>query len=201
MDLADYFQPNPPLVCPTNGYTIAEWEGFSGPGDWLVFREGSPQPIDGRRGELNPALRLPDGRLTIFGESQGVRCLAHIEVRGGLWNQTQLIDCDGAEPLPLVGGFCLWPVSRGRFCVAPIRPTQGTVIPAFITALGHSGRVIVARRRARLASPDIDDAFFFIDVEAASVHGSYETRDDLQVALEERGFELPELEPLGASLR
>ena len=192
--LADYYRPEPPLACPINGRPFDLWEGFAGRGNWLVFKEGCGHPVDTLRGRVSQHPRLPDGRHSIFGEVQGVRAIAHIHVKNGVWTETVLTDCDGAEPVHLAGDFFLWPVPQGRACISGLRPDPSRLVPAPVIIVGVSPGCIVAARRAR--DPRNPPEWWLVDVEGGERFGPFEGEDACKDAVRERGFDLPRLTPL-----
>ena len=194
--LADYYRPTPPLACPINGRSFDLWEGFAGRGDWLVFQEGRGEPVDALRGPASGE-RLSDGQHSIFGEVQGVRAIARIQVEDGVWTKTELTDCDGAEPVHLAGDFFLWPVPGGRACISGLRPDPSRLVPAPVITVGVSPGCIVAARRAR--DPRHPPQWQVLDVARGELLGPFKDEEGWRSAVSDRGFASPRLTNLDRS--
>jgi hypothetical protein len=164
--LGDFFLPDPEIVCPLCGQPIREWDGFGGPGAFLVYRQGQADPVERRlESQVDAgAVHLVDGTITLFGSCKAQHStMAEAVVEGGVWTTFAVVDVEAADPLPLTGPWFLWRASGGRFAVSTRTPTaaQG-VVPTPITAVGFDDRCILAER---------DGASFVVDVSAGEVVG------------------------------
>ena len=177
--LADFYLPTPSLLCPLCLGEYGEWEGYDGPGEWLVFTEGQAEPDAARRrlssgGPAQAAsASLPGGEHTLFGTCRNRHAaLARIRVENGLWCQTSLVDVEGAEPRPLAGDFCIWRVAEGIAAISLARPTTASaIIPAAVTAIGQSKDCILAVRRNRDRDRAAPDEWWVVDLGTSTAHG------------------------------
>ena len=46
MGMFDYYEPDPPLICPVCGTLLAGWQGYDGPCGLMVWRQGFSSPVD-----------------------------------------------------------------------------------------------------------------------------------------------------------
>jgi len=194
--LGDFFATEPALLCPLCGTPIPEWEGFGGPGVFMVFSQGEAAPRESRLPSQVPEgeVRLSDGRIPLFATCKEQHLLmAEAIVEGGVFAEAELRDADGGVPLPLVGGFVLWRSRGARFAVSSLAPTaKEGVVPASITAIGYNDGCILATRRRDTRDPTCDDEWFVVDVAKGEVFGPVPD-PELKETLAERGLEEPDV--------
>jgi hypothetical protein len=202
--LGDFFVPDPPLVCPLCGALLSQWDGFGGPGAFLVYKQGEAEPIEKRLPSQVPEgdLRLLDGTLPLFTECAGHHHLmAEAYVEGRKVVRIELRDVDGSDPLSLIGPFVLWRARGSRFAASTLAPTreQG-VIPASITAIGFDEKVILASRRTDTRDPKAIDEWWLVDVGEKRVLGPLDD-EGLARELAERGIAEPNIMKLPEEVR
>jgi hypothetical protein len=202
--LGDFYVPDPVLSCPTCGARLPEWDGFGGPGAFLVFQQGKPEAIEARLGSQAPdrPTRLPNGRIPIFATCPNQHyTMAEAIVEREVFARVEYLDVDGGEPVPLEGRFVLWRARGHRFSVSTRAPTLDEgVIPASITAIGSNPACILATRRENTRDPNSIDEWWVVDVKNAKVIGPI-ADERLQDELAARGLPEPGLMKLPEEIR
>lgn len=197
MPLGDFFRTEPELLCPLCAGAIAEWEGFGGPGAFVLFRQGESRPSEVRLRSQVPDgsdIRLEDGRIPVF-----AHCLERHALMGeavvvnGVFLGIELVDVDGGTPFPLSGGFVLWRPLGSRYSVSALSPNASRgVIPASITAIGYDATCILATRRRDTRDPSCVDEWYIVDVKSRVIEGPI-PEPDVTARLDALGLVAPDV--------
>lgn len=204
MALGDFFVPDPVLLCPICGGELPEWDGFGGPGAFLVYRQGKSDPVEARMPSQAPdrITTLPNGRIPIFATCANQHYLmAEAIVEHDVFTSVEYLDVDGGEPVPLEGRFVLWRARGHRFSVSTRAPNVNEgVVPASITAIGTSAACILTTRRENTRDPASLDEWWVVDVKREKVIGPV-ADERLQEELLANGLPEPSLMKLPEEIR
>ncbi len=108
MGMFDYYEPNPPLLCPVCRTALMEWQGKDGPCWLFLWRQGYPAPteqrVDAESGIAIEGMeqeRLPDEFLIY---SYDCDCPSPVEAVGktheGVWASTELVTAENTVQRP-----------------------------------------------------------------------------------------------------